>query len=82
MLAQFIPLKAIEILSNILISQVRLKKELVKLKKGKDTEEMHYYKQMIVQKTIELIATYITLCEKNKYEIIENFSREEIFENN
>ena len=37
---------------------------------------------MAVSKIIELISIYISLCEKNKYEIIETFSREEIFENN
>ena len=52
------------------------------MKRGKDTEEMLYYKLLIVNKIMELISMYISLCEKNKYEILETFSREEIFENN
>ena len=43
---------------------------------------MLYYKLLIVNKIMELISMYISLCEKNKYEILETFSREEIFENN
>lgn len=58
------------------------KKGSVSLKRSNETEEMSYYKLMIVNKIMEFISMYISLCEKNKYEILEVFSREEIFENN